>query len=294
MFDHYVITRFNLKLENHFKNDKNGNPTQTEEWLKRRFELFELYCFPSLKAQSCQDFIWLVLFDSNTPSFYKPKIDFYHRTYNNFIPVFLDTGEPTYLQQSLSGLIISHSDKNTPYIITTRIDSDDAFHNDMIKEVQSFFTSHEDDCFLNFNYGIQYDTDKCIAIKIKYENNHFLSRLERNNTDLETVIIHDHTQIQSISNVISVGNKKKPMWMEVIHELNISNYLHLFKPVFSENSLSGFNLNLAVDKCNTYSHVLKFGKKSAYGFLSQFFTRLGLYNQFKRIIRLCKLPTSRL
>jgi hypothetical protein len=293
MFEHFLITRFNLKLESHFGKDKRGNDTQTETWLKRRFELFNNYCFPSIQGQSCQDFKWLVLFDKNTLASHLNQIEEFTNKYPNFFPVYSETGAKEKVRKCLADAIHSLSKSKTPYILTTRIDNDDAFHKDLIREVQLYYKMNQVECFLNFNYGFQYDVVNCVAVKIRYENNHFLSLLEKKDPDLKTVIFHNHSHIQSISSVISVENKKNPMWMEVIHEMNVSNYLHLSKPVFSEKSLYGFNLDVTVHKKNTWYHWLKFVKKSFYDHLSHFFTRLGHFDQYKRIIRFCKSPFLR-
>lgn len=80
---YYVLTRFNTRL---WTKDKKGKPTQTEEWLKKRFELFEQYCLPSVVNQSVKNLKWIVLFDSETSEVYKKKIDEYARRCEQFIP----------------------------------------------------------------------------------------------------------------------------------------------------------------------------------------------------------------
>lgn len=51
MIKHFLLTRFNVKMLDKFRNDRNGTSTHTEEWLLRRFELFERYCLPSVNNQ---------------------------------------------------------------------------------------------------------------------------------------------------------------------------------------------------------------------------------------------------
>lgn len=51
MIYHYLLTRFNLAL---WIEDKNGAAIDREEWLKRRMALFETFCLPSVKNQSCE------------------------------------------------------------------------------------------------------------------------------------------------------------------------------------------------------------------------------------------------
>ena len=68
---HYILTRFNLRLWPH---NKVGEETQTEEWLRRRVELFERYTLPSVVAQTCQDFVWIILIDWDSPQWFLDKI----------------------------------------------------------------------------------------------------------------------------------------------------------------------------------------------------------------------------
>lgn len=68
MIYHYLLTRFNLAL---WIEDKNGAAIDREEWLKRRMALFETFCLPSVKNQSCQNFSWILLVDANTPAVYR-------------------------------------------------------------------------------------------------------------------------------------------------------------------------------------------------------------------------------
>jgi len=287
MFDHFVITRFNLKFKSYYREDKNGNFTQTEAWLKRRFELFETYCFPSLQGQSCTNFKWLVLFDKATPIEYKKKIDAYKKQFLNFSPLFLENGETEYIHPCLIEAISLFSNEKTQHIITTRIDNDDAFHKDMIKDVQLFYSKNKEEGFLNYNYGIQYDVDTGCAVSMYYENNHFLSRLE-GKKNLDTVIIHDHTQIDKVAKIFSVDNKAKPLWIEVVHDSNLTNRIRLTRPIFSSNYFKQFNLNVVINKKNSVAFLIKYLKKMAYEILASFFSNIGLFEAFKTIIKVFK------
>ena len=79
MIYHYLLTRFNLAL---WIEDKNGAAIDREEWLKRRMALFETFCLPSVKGQTCQSFSWILLVDEGTPAVYREKI----KTYRNLCP----------------------------------------------------------------------------------------------------------------------------------------------------------------------------------------------------------------
>ena len=51
MFDHFLITRFNLK-NNDWNVDKNDNVICDKDWLNFRFDIFEKTCFNSIKNQN--------------------------------------------------------------------------------------------------------------------------------------------------------------------------------------------------------------------------------------------------
>ncbi len=287
-FDHYVITRFNLKLEPHFSRDKNGKPTRTDEWLERRFDLFETVCMPSILGQTCQEFKWLVLFDSETPEHFKKRISSYQEVYPNFIPLYLESGKPLYVKNILADKIAVLSNGEVSGIITTRIDNDDAFHKDMIMDVRTWFKGNPEECFLNFNYGLQFDLDHRVAVKIRYENNHFVSFLEKSIEGAETVIFYDHSVIQTVNEVISVENTNKPMWIELIHETNISNGLKLALPCFSPHLRKSFKINFRIKKLETIVFLLKYLKKLTYETLASFFSSFSLYPTYKKTISICK------
>ena len=87
MFQHFLITRFNLRLSE-WQTTKRGESVLSEAWLNNRFELFKTYCLPSVKQQTNQNFTWLVCFDSETPTFYKDEIAKIAKSYANFKPLY--------------------------------------------------------------------------------------------------------------------------------------------------------------------------------------------------------------
>jgi hypothetical protein len=100
----------------------------------------------------------------------------------------------------------------------------------------------QEDVFINFNYGYQYDLDNRLIIKIFYPLNHFTSRIEKIKNGVETVIIPVHSVIHTVAPVIEVNNKNKYLWIEVIHNANLSNWLRADKPVFSTEVLKSFHI----------------------------------------------------
>ena len=98
-FEHLIITRFNLNL---YARDKHDAPTRTERWLEHRFEIFELYCLPSVA----------------TPAAYRRRIGGYQSVCPQFRSVFYSAGQAGRLTESLrttiSGLLAGREELATP------------------------------------------------------------------------------------------------------------------------------------------------------------------------------------
>ncbi len=91
---HFILTRFNILL---WYKAKDGRKVRTTKWLEHRFLLFEKYCLPSIKSQTCQDFEWIVLFDSKTPDSFKERIDRYQKECQQLIPIFVEPEKGAFL-----------------------------------------------------------------------------------------------------------------------------------------------------------------------------------------------------
>ena len=71
-YKHFLITRFNLSLQFGCEfRDPDENPTLKildEDYLEKRFEIFEKYTLKSISEQTVQDFTWIILFHKRTPA----------------------------------------------------------------------------------------------------------------------------------------------------------------------------------------------------------------------------------
>lgn len=232
-YKHFILTRFNLKISD-FRTSAGFGSALPKEWLKNRFDLFEKYCFPSLQNQTCQNFTWLVFFDCDTPEVYRLRIESLQKQMGNFVPVFLSSGEQPQFSADLNETIVPFLNEEEQYVITTRIDNDDAFHCDMVQEIQRNFLE-SDDCFLSFVNGLQYDVNRKFLITFRYPDNHFISRIEKRSPmhPLRLVMGADHTKIRSIAPVRYINNPplKKPMWIEFVHGANVANCTNLGLPL---------------------------------------------------------------
>src|SRR5205823_4075262 len=110
----------------------------------------------------------------------------YEKAFSSFKPLFMGKMDALGLKRVLNENIRKYINDEIQYIISTRIDNDDAMHEDMTDEVQSLFKVQED-VVLNFNYGLQYDIKRKMLVVMRYEYNHFTSRIEKLKNGVETI-----------------------------------------------------------------------------------------------------------
>jgi len=263
MFCHFIITRFNVKV-GLWETDKKGNQTKTDVWLKNRFELFEKYCLPSIVGQTNKNFTWLVLFDRVSMENYMHKIEAYKTACLQFHPCFFDELTQDELTKKLIAFISPILTDKYKYLITTRLDNDDAIHIEMIDSVQSCFP--KENCFINFPCGYQYDTLHDRTYLLNYNNNHFTTRVEKINENFYTVMQYNHTKIDQFSTVYNViTNDVTPAWVETIHEKNIFNIVRKdAKLITVSSTFDGFYRNnhhkknkLQIKRFEPYRVILK-------------------------------------
>lgn len=220
---HVIVTKFNQLFDDPDINYDNLNIS--EGWLDSRFILFDEYCFPSVINQSNKNFIWLVFFDRNTPIKYRKIIMDYQCKSTNFHPIF--TSESAFSLEPYKIEIGRFMDEKTQILITTRLDNDDALNVQFVDLIQANIYN-ENDYFLNFPCGLQYDARDGIISKAVLYSNPFISRVERINENgyFNSVLqLKSHTDAGKLHNVFDLGDKN--MWLQVIHNHNLTNRLIL-------------------------------------------------------------------
>ena len=174
---HLLLTRFNLAI--HFGCEKRPDskcpdfPWLDEEYLSKRFEIFEKWTYPSIKNQTDNNFKWIVLFHRETPKRFKQRIKCYEENMDNFEAWFLNDDE----SHDYDKIIYEYIKKTYPLeqVITTRIDNDDLVHKTFIESIKKDFTYKNTMEVLTYQNGLQYDAKGGILLKYDYINNHFLS-----------------------------------------------------------------------------------------------------------------------
>ncbi|HUR30803.1 MAG TPA: glycosyltransferase [Saprospiraceae bacterium] len=214
-FTHYLITRYNVPIPG-FQMDRSGVTTRDEKWLQHRFELFQKFCLPSVIHQSNKDFQWLIYVDRETPEKYyiqikevihhQPNIQLYQVSDHKECLLHIDQ----FLTQSI-----------TPFVITSRLDNDDALGLQFIQTVQKNFIE-KDKVILNLLHGVGLDyRRKIVTFLYNMRNNHFTSLIElkKNEGGHITVRGFQHDEVPDDYTVINIPSRYS--WLKVFHDRNV-------------------------------------------------------------------------
>ena len=229
---HFILTRFNLLLWN---KDKEGHKVRTTKWLEHRFSLFERYCLPSLKGQTCQAFDWIVLLDSTTPERFKNKIAAYKKECPQLIPVYVEPESGRRFAQIFREEVVKRINldlnEGRGQVLTTYLDNDDALDVRFVEDVQQRASALSDQTFIYYTDGLQFFTDHNYLMQIHYRRNHFVSVVESGEpSEVKTIYGYgSHYYIDQIKGAKIEYVDNLPMWCEVIHEKNMGNDAYFLK-----------------------------------------------------------------
>lgn len=212
MFDHYLITRFNLRNPQ-WDLTKNKGLLLTDEWMNNRLWLFENFCFPSVIAQENKNFTWLLYLDVTTTSQFRDRVEKLIANYP-YIKVFYIDGMSVF-QSSITAYIAQNATQ--PFLITTRIDNDDCVSAHYISAIQKCFSQQEYEAIdIIKGYSLQIEPQFILGKK-EHVFNPFISLIERN-TNPMTVWANDHTMWKKETRIQQINDKR--LWMSIIHEKN--------------------------------------------------------------------------
>lgn len=217
---HFLLTRFNILL---WRQDKKGENVRTTKWLEHRFSMFEKYCLPSIKNQTCQNFEWIVLFDNMTPDSFKERIVSYQKECPQLTPVFVDPKNGRDFAEIFRYEIIKRL--KAKRVISTYLDNDDALNVRFVEDLQQRISSVSDGTFFYYDEGYQFYTEDKYMLQIHYPRNHFVSVVEKGDaTTIKGIFGHGrHYYIDQIKGARIEHIQTRPMWCEVVHEKNILN-----------------------------------------------------------------------
>ena len=211
-FRHLIITRFNIRI------DRDAESTLSDEWMQNRLVLFERYCLPSVQAQTCKDFTWLVLMDKNTPQPFRIQMV----RYAELCPMM----QVEYVQPT-ADITAFYRDLVQPYLteeylLTTRLDNDDVIAPTFVENLQGWIgrtaTTTTTTMAISFRKGAQLYIQDKVALWLSWKENHFSSLLEATSQTVHTILDYDHTTVQAQQIETS-----SPMWGEIVHGENVTN-----------------------------------------------------------------------
>ncbi len=205
-FDHLLITRFSVRVR--------IDQTASADWLRHRLDYFTTVCCPSVNSQSSRDFKWIVLFDADRETWFEEEVQRLSQTWL-FEPEWVSGA---FSQATAASVAATHS--NAEWLITSRLDNDDAVARDYIAQVQSQFAGQSME-FINFQTGFQL-TDSGRLLHRLDPSSPFITLIEKRSDQApKTVYGWPHDEVGQHASLRQV--KSHPMWLQMIHGRNIGN-----------------------------------------------------------------------
>lgn len=164
---HLVETQFSVQMGKEL----------TREWLAQRLKLLREITLPSIRAQSTEDFTWLLLCDQATDTEAMEQLREEEKALPN-LRIELTSADRSPLAAARS---IVRTDADV--LITTRLDSDDAIADSYLEAIQdyadSFHDSPHERLLVNFPQGYRLDLGRDLLYEDWMPNSSFHSLFER-------------------------------------------------------------------------------------------------------------------
>ncbi|MCL1868387.1 MAG: putative rhamnosyl transferase [Paludibacter sp.] len=265
LFKHYVITRFNLVDWAGY--EVSYDYLNSDEYLTERFRLFELFCLPSVSSQTNGNFTWFVLFNEQLPKKWKRKMQEYQNDFPNLEIRYMTAIPEGRWQNTLNQFITNELkllESRPQYLITTRIDNDDAIHFSFVDSIQKYFLEHQEEAIISYAKGLQYVPKYNILKIITNPKGHFGTLIEKNSSNVKTILYFPHNLPPVFPKFVCLQYKKS-MWLEVIHQSNVCNTIvfqlrHLFNDLFLigfiHKNLNDFGIKQHIPRFNFYTFLL--------------------------------------
>lgn len=213
MLHHTLITRFNLATpgrEEPFRNRPG--------WLETRFNLFERFCLPSVAAQTCQDFDWILFLDEHTPDWARARIDTLsakHPFRAIYTPIFDNFGWARAVRA------IAGPPQAGRFLLTSNLDNDDALAFDYVARVRKAAAGYA----ARGRYAINIPEGCMLAgnrlFRHRHKQNAFTNLVEPDDDNFATTMTIRHMELSDHVPVIQAEGG--PGWLQVIHGNNVSN-----------------------------------------------------------------------
>lgn len=245
-FDHVILTRFSVRFPG-------SPPVVDDDWLFYRWAFFCDALASSVARQTVRTFQWLVFFDVETPAWLREEID--ALSPGLFTPVYVSSWSSLIAQQAVAEVA------SAPYLITTRIDSDDAIARQFVADVQSHF-DHQESLYINLLCGIQVERTGEVY-RYDEPSNPFISYVEKRvEHGLPRTVFYSlsHGSSGMFADVLNIVGA--PRWMQIIHGSNIANCVRGLR-ARPEPFEADFDLDLPFDRRVPTTRYLRERTRSA-------------------------------
>jgi len=218
---HLLFTRYNVGL---YKKVRVPANMTSEQWMSHRREIFMKYCYPSVMGNKGK-FTWYLFFDKGTPA--------QDMIFDKTVSVEVDENEN--FDQAVDRIAKEHIEKDD-VLITTRLDNDDAIHETFIERVQELVKKigPKGVIGINFPFGYCYKHGAGDVTRIGPDYGTTFISIASYGTGF-TVHNLDNTRIPR--KIPTVQDDGKEMWVRIIHDKNLSNYMEGQKV---DHKLEGF------------------------------------------------------
>jgi len=169
-FQHIVVTRYFVRFSS-ASTDVGAMLAPDRKWLDDRFEIFRTVCFPSVVAQTEQDFVWLLFFDVNTPGDQLQRVRDLIAGHANIRIVLCESFDETTRAREIRAELAP----DTKWLLTTRLDNDDGWRRDFVATLHNALAFERRE-FLNYPVGIIFYAG--MTFLYRHQSNAFISLLE--------------------------------------------------------------------------------------------------------------------
>lgn len=249
-YDHFLLTQFNLK---NFPKGKLDDEKSWINWTRDRIGIFKRYCLPSVLRQTTKSFTWILYFDEDTPQEFTPFLNELREI--PFVKLAFCKGMDDFQENHMQA-VRQLANKDMPYLLTSRMDNDDALHQDAIRTIQGHFRA-KPGYLISLSSGYVLNPDDMILSHYFYPMSPFISLVEKNNDRIKGIFQKGHTRWNELRlfalkeiwhEYFTPGKRKayfevdRPLWMQVVHGDNVSNSFYRGFPVLKETDLHDFGI----------------------------------------------------
>lgn len=207
---HVLLTRFNIRYGAAL-----NSRALSLEWLGARMELFRKFTVPSVASQSCLPDAWLVFFDEGTPDVTRDEF----RQLAAQLPLLHAEYCGKFTTKLAVDRVRSILAPTADWLLTTRLDNDDALHRRFIETVQSIARPGVRE-FINPTCGLILANGR--LYRDRDSSNPFIT-LSEHPADCRTVWMDQHPLLARHGPIRQFA--LPDAWIQVVHGGNLVNHV---------------------------------------------------------------------